>query len=42
MAEHRTALGTEVRVLYEDVISRLAVLQDGLPARPKRNSRKKS
>jgi cell division protein FtsB len=39
IAERATAV--EMRVLYEDVISRLALLQAGLSARPKRKPRKK-
>src|SRR5215210_4887628 len=30
------AIGIQMRMLHEDVISRLALLQDGRPARPKR------
>ena len=33
------ALGIQMRMLHEDVISRFALLQDGLPARPKRKPR---
>ena len=35
------ATAVEMRVLYEDVISRLALLQEGLSARPTRKPRKK-
>ena len=38
-AEMATAV--EMRVLHEDVISRLALLQEGQPARPGRKPRKK-
>ena len=40
-AARHEALGIQMRVLHEDVISRFALLQDGLPARPKRKPRKK-
>ena len=35
------ATAVEMRVLHEDVISRLALLQEGQPARPGRKPRKK-
>ena len=35
------ALGTQMRVLHEDVISRLALLQEGLSSRPRRKPRKR-
>lgn len=34
-------LGTQMRVLHEDVISRIARLHEGRPARPKRKSPKR-
>ena len=36
------AIGIRMRVLHEDVISRFALLQEGLPPRPKRKGRKKT
>ena len=35
------AIGVRMRVLHEDVISRFALLQEGLSARPKRKPRKR-
>jgi hypothetical protein len=35
------AIGIQMRVLHEDVISRFALLHDGLPARPNRKPRNK-
>jgi hypothetical protein len=40
IAEQGNALGAQMRVLHEDVISRIALLQEGLPA-PRGKSRKK-
>ncbi len=40
MAERDQARATQTRVLYEDVISRIALLQEGLSA-PKRKQRKR-
>jgi hypothetical protein len=39
IAERATAV--EMRVLHEDVISRLALLQEGRPVRPRRKPHKK-
>ena len=41
IADRDDARGTQMRVLYEDVTSRLALLQEGLSGRPKRKQRKK-
>jgi hypothetical protein len=40
IADRDEARGTQMRVLYEDVISRIALLQEGLPPRRKREKRK--
>jgi len=39
--ERSEAIGIQMRVLYEDVVSRLSLLQDGLPARRRRKPRQK-
>jgi hypothetical protein len=36
------AIGIQMRVLHEDVVSRIGVLQEGMPARPKRSGRRSS
>lgn len=41
MAEQGGNLATQMRVLHEDVIGRIALLQEGLTGGPKRRSRKK-
>ena len=35
------ALGIQMRMLHEDVVSRFTLLQEGLPAQPRRKTRKK-
>ena len=35
------AIGIQMRVLHEDVVSRIGLLQEGMPARPKRRRKAK-
>lgn len=41
MAEQIGGLATQMRVLHEDVIGRIALLQEGLSGAPKRRPKKK-
>jgi hypothetical protein len=41
MVEQGSSLATQMRILHEDVISRFALLQEGLTRAPRRRSTKK-
>ena len=41
MAEQGASLATQMRVLHEDVIGRIALLQETITGAPRRRSRKK-